>query len=209
MGSRQEWHKIMLQTIKLDNGDRWSVRGREIRGMNKTQVTYRFQDGLGMKNPRSAVFLPYDWNSRNQSKIITAVADLKRLVDERNLSLKEAAKFMLEPVANDQAPSVTNWGNIVDSFLDSRSDRRGTTLRDLKTRMRRVLVRPKHGHYALAPEHLQHLISLQSMEGKESKSIDITSVVNVPHTIPEGKEVLPEGKEVGNYQTPLFVNDLD
>ena len=46
---------------------------------------------------------------------------------------------MLEPVANDQSPSVTNWGNIVDSFLDSRSDRRGTTLRDLKTRMRRVL----------------------------------------------------------------------
>ena len=133
MGSRQEWHKIMRQTIKLENGDGWSVRGREIRGMNKTQVTYRFQDGLGMKNPRSAVFLPYDWNSRNQSKIITAVADLKRLVDERNLSLKEAAKFMLEPVANDQAPSVTNWGNIVDSFLDSRSDRRGTTLRDLKT----------------------------------------------------------------------------
>ena len=92
-----------------------------------------------MKNPRSAVFLPYDWNSRNQSKIITAVADLKRLVDERNLSLKEAAKFMLEPVAKDQAPSVTNWENIIEAFLDSRNDRRGTTLRDLKTRMRRVL----------------------------------------------------------------------
>ena len=98
----------MRQTIKLENGDGWSVRGREIRGMNKTQVTYRFQDGLGMKNPRSAVFLPYDWNSRNQSKIITAIADLKRLVDERNLSLKEAAKFMLESaigiikVLNDQ-----------------------------------------------------------------------------------------------------------
>ena len=85
----------MCQTIKLENGDGWSVRGREIRGMNKTQVTYRFQDGLGMKNPRSAVFLPYDWNSRNQSKIITAVADLKGLVDERNLSLKEAAKKVL------------------------------------------------------------------------------------------------------------------
>ena len=155
--------------------------------MNKTQVTYRFQDGLGMKNPRSSVFLPYDWNSRNQSKIITAVADLKRLVDERNLFFKEAAKFMLEPVANDQAQSVTNWGNIVDSFLDSRSDRRGTTLRDLKTRMRRVLVRPKHGHYALGPANLQHLISLQSMGGKESKSIDITIVVNIPDTIPEGK----------------------
>ena len=58
-----------------------------------------------MKNPRFAVFIPYNWNSRNQNKIIIAVADLKRLVDERNLSLKDAAKFMLEPVANDQAPS--------------------------------------------------------------------------------------------------------
>ena len=76
------------------------------KGNEYTKVTFRFQDGLGMKNPRSTVFLPYDWNSRNQSKIITAVADLKRLVDERNLSLKEAAKFMLEPVAKDQAPSV-------------------------------------------------------------------------------------------------------
>ena len=70
---------------------------------------------------------------------------------------------------------------------------------------RRVLVRTKHGHYALAPAQLQHLISLKSMGGKESKPIDITSVVKVPDTIPEGKEVLPEGKEVGNYQTPLFV----
>ena len=74
---------------------------------------------------------------------------------------------------------------------------------------RRVLVRPKHGHYALAPELLQHLISLKSTGGKESKSIDITSVVNVPDTIPEGKEVLPEGKEVGSQQTPLFATGLD
>ena len=83
-----------------------------------------------MKNPRSAVFLPYDWNSRNQSKIITAVADLKRLVDEKNLSLKEAAKFMLEPLANDQAPSTTYWENIIEAFLESRSDHRETTLRN-------------------------------------------------------------------------------
>ena len=161
MGSRQEWHKIMRQTIKLENGDGWSVRGREIRGMNKTQVTYRFQDGLGMKNPRSAVFLPYDWTSRNQSKIITAVADLKRLVDESSLSLKESAKFMLEPVVNDQAQSVTNRENIIEVFLESRNDPRGTTLKDLKKRIRRVLVRPKHGHYALAPKQVQHLISLE------------------------------------------------
>ncbi len=74
---------------------------------------------------------------------------------------------------------------------------------------RRVLVRPKRGHYALAPAQLQHLNSLKSTGGKQSKSIDITSVVKVPDTIPEGKEVLPEGKAVGNYQTPLFATGLD
>ena len=46
---------------------------------------------------------------------------------------------MFEPLANDQAPSVTYWENIVKAFLEYRSDLRGTTLRDLKTRMRRVL----------------------------------------------------------------------
>jgi hypothetical protein len=74
---------------------------------------------------------------------------------------------------------------------------------------RRVLVRPKHGHYALAPAQVQHLISIKSKGGKESKSINITGVVNVPDTIPEGKEVLPEGKEVENQPTPLFTNGLD
>ena len=70
-------------------------------------------------------------------------------------------------------------------------------------------MRPKHGHYALAPAQLQHLISLKSTGGKESKPIDITSVVKVTDTISEGKEVLLEGKEVGNYQTALFATGLN
>ena len=68
--------------------------------------------------------------------------------------------------------------------------------------MRRVLEGPKHGHCALPPKKVQRLISLQSTGGKESRSIDIISVVKVPDTI-------PEGKEVGNYQTPLFATGLD
>ena len=37
-----------------------------------------------------------------------------------------------------------------------------------------------------------------------AKSIDITSVDKVHDTTPEGKEVLPEGKEVENHQTSIF-----
>ncbi len=47
------------------------------------------------------------------------------------------------------------------------------------------------------PEQLDLLINLQSSGGKESKSIDINSVVKVPNAISEGQEVLPEGKAVG------------
>ena len=56
--------------------------------------------------------------------------------------INHAAKFMLEPVANDQFPSVTKLENIIEAFLESRSDCRGKTLRDLKTRIRRVLPPP-------------------------------------------------------------------
>ena len=96
----------MLQTIRLEVGVGWQLRGREVGGVEKTQVTYQYPDDLGKKNPRSSVFIPYNWSSRNQSKITTAVADLKRLMEERNLSLKEATKFLLEPTAKDQSPSI-------------------------------------------------------------------------------------------------------
>ena len=102
-----------------------------------------------------------------------------------------------------------NWEKIIKAFLEPRSDRRGTTPRDLKKRMRRVLVRPKHVHYALAPAQVQHLISLQSKGGKDSQTIDITSVDKAPDTIPEGKEALLEGKAVENSQTSLLATGQD
>ena len=46
------------------------------------------------------------------------------------------------------------------------------------------------------------LSSLQSTGRKESKTIDIASIDKVPDTI-------PEGKVVGNDQTPLFKMGLD
>ena len=49
-------------------------------------------------------------------------------MEERNLSLKEATKFLLEPAARDQAQSITNWKNIVETFIESRSDRRDKIL---------------------------------------------------------------------------------
>lgn len=98
---------------------------------------------------------------------------------------------------------------MIKAFLESRSDRRGTTLRYLKTRMKRVLVRPRRGVYALAPKQLDLLISLKSTGGKESKSINKTSVVNVPYIFQKGKKLYPKEKGVENYQMPLFAIGLN
>ena len=89
--------------------------------------------------------------------------------------INHAAKFMLESLANDQFPSVTKLENIIEAFLESRSDRRDTTLRDLKIRMRSVSVRPKRGYHALSPKQSWLKNSLQSTGGEESKTIEINS----------------------------------
>ncbi len=52
------------------------------------------------------------------------------------------------------------------------------------------------------------LIFLQT-GSKENKTIAINSVDQVPDTIPERKEVLPEGNPVVNYQKPLFQTGLN
>ena len=80
-------------------------------------MTYQYPDDLGKKNPRSSVFLTYDWSNRNQVKITTAVADLKMLMKDCKLSFEEATKFLLEHVARDKAPTITDWKNIVGSFI--------------------------------------------------------------------------------------------
>ena len=78
----------------LRRGSSWKVRG--VRG--KTQVTMRLQEGLGENNPRSSCMLDIEWKKGNNIAILNAIQDLKRLVNERNLSLTEAKNLLFAPV---------------------------------------------------------------------------------------------------------------
>ncbi len=42
----------------------------------------------------------------------------KILIEESNLSLKEATKFLCEPASRDQVPTITNHKNIVKAFIE-------------------------------------------------------------------------------------------
>ena len=59
--------------------------------------------------------LPYDWISRNQSQIITAVAELRRIMAERVCTLAEAEKFRLEPIAQYKTGNSHYWKKMIDA----------------------------------------------------------------------------------------------
>ncbi len=62
----------------------------------RPQVTMRIQEGLGASNPRSTCMLDIEWKAANQTQI-KGIEDLKRLLNERNLSLNEAKNCYLHP----------------------------------------------------------------------------------------------------------------
>tara|TARA_B100000579_G_C22763684_1_gene820286 strand:- start:79 stop:255 length:177 start_codon:yes stop_codon:yes gene_type:complete len=49
----------------------------------------RIQEGLNPNNPRSICILDIEWKAANQAKNLKAIEELKRLVNERNLSLNQ------------------------------------------------------------------------------------------------------------------------
>ncbi len=56
----------------------------------------------------------------------------------------------------------------------------------------------------MSHKQLKLLCSVLSEWGKESKAIEIISVVKIPYTISECKKVAPKGKEGGTVQTQLI-----
>ena len=109
---KAKWYENLRTILKnsekdadfLRRGNFWHVRG--MRG--KTQVTMRIQEGLMPSNPRSTCMLDIEWEAANQTQILKAIEDLKRLVNERNLSLNEAKKLLFAP-ANKVDSSSENW----------------------------------------------------------------------------------------------------
>tara|TARA_Y100001978_G_C23425747_1_gene305915 strand:+ start:213 stop:404 length:192 start_codon:yes stop_codon:yes gene_type:complete len=63
---------------------------------------------------------------------LKAIEDLKRLVNERNLSLSKAKKLLFASV-NQVDSNSENWQALKDSYLESNSDRRSTALCEINT----------------------------------------------------------------------------
>ena len=147
------WDQLLRQQIKLEHGRGWSISPQS----GKTKLTRRYADGS-----RSSVMLPIPWAARSGSTINTTVARIRQLIDERGLSLSEAHSLIVVAEANEATADWINWERVSEQFLESRSDRRESTLRDLRYRIANVQQtleakpRPRDGRSLMRAYAAQH-----------------------------------------------------
>ncbi len=130
------WASDLRNQLKREHGFGWSVRERN----GNVQLTRRWED-----DTRSSVMLPIPWNAACGRAVLNAVAEIRARMESHNLSLREAQQLLHGSAAKLHTPEGTlNWRAVADAFLASRSDRRNTTQRDLRTRVERALTTLQH-----------------------------------------------------------------
>jgi hypothetical protein len=140
MAARQQWYETVRLSIQQEHGKGWSVReigATKRKPIGRCQLTRIWED-----RTRSSVMLPLEWKATNATKILTAVSQLRTLMEERNLSLQEAQKLNTELLAgpqHDGDDEFAGWPEVAARFLASQQGRRSSTLRDLNTRVERTL----------------------------------------------------------------------
>jgi len=147
------WDQILRKQIKLEHGRGWSISPQS----GKAKLTRRHPDGA-----RSSATLAILWAASSGSAINAAIARLRLLMEERGLGLDEAHALMGAGDANAVAPGGVNWQRVADQFLESRADRRASTLGDLRYRVGNVLKtleakpKPRDGRSLMRAYAAQH-----------------------------------------------------
>lgn len=120
--------------LKRKHGNGWSVRDHR----GRVQLTHIFED-----RSRSSVYLPLTWTADNSTEIFKKVGAIHDLMDSRKISLKAAARLntqkFAEPATSTKKVSDKGWEAVAADFLKNRGDRRSSTLRDLKLRVKRAV----------------------------------------------------------------------
>lgn len=90
---------------------------------------------------RSSVVLHLEWKANNATAILSAVGQLRTLMDERNLSLQDANKLNIERLSGPQVDGgeFAGWAEVGERFLKTQAGLRSSTLAGLTTRVERTL----------------------------------------------------------------------
>ena len=140
MAPRQQWFETLRLQIRQEHGKGWSVR--EIGATNRNPIGRCQLTRIWEDRTRSSVVMPLEWKATNTTAILTAVGQLRALMEERNLSLQDALKVNTELLAGgpqEGEEDFAGWEAVKDRFLKAQEGRRSSTLRDITTRVERTL----------------------------------------------------------------------
>ncbi len=146
------WTDLLRKQLKNEHGFGWNIAEQS----GRVKVSKRYED-----DSRSSVMLPIAWRPSKAREIADAIARLKELMEDQNVGLSQAFKLIDFEVEED-SKNKTNWKNIAENFLKSRSDRRETTKQDLKKRVDNALAtlesipRPRDGKSLFRSYAQQH-----------------------------------------------------
>jgi len=141
MATRQQWFETLRVSIAQEHGKGWIVRevgATSRKPIGRCQLIRIWED-----RTRSSVMLPLEWKATNATAILTTVGQIRTLMEERNLPLQEALKLNTEALGGGPQGAeedFAGWPEVKARFLKTQQSHRSSTLRDLTTRLDRVLV---------------------------------------------------------------------
>jgi len=139
MAPRQQWFETLRLSIQQEHGKGWSiweVGATKRNPVGRCRLTRIYED-----RTRSSVVLHLEWKANNATAILSAVGQLRTLMDERNLSLQDANKLNTELLNGPQVDGgeFAGWAEVGERFLKTKAGLRSSTLADLTTRVERTL----------------------------------------------------------------------
>ena len=140
MAARQQWFDTLRLSIRQEHGKGWSVR--EIGATKRNPIGRCQLTRIWENRTRSSVVLPLEWKATNATAILSAVGQLRALMEERKQSLHDALKLNTERLgggSNEAHEDFAGWEAVKERYLKSQEGLRSSTLADIRTRADRAV----------------------------------------------------------------------
>ena len=122
---RDSWELLLRKQISAGFGRNWRVNGEQ---SGRTKLIYVFNEGRGEKNPRTTSTLNIPWERQSIAKIIGAIEYIKPLVQEKNISLADAAKrWKAQNLPEDKKVADVLWEEVFEESIKTKKGLSSTT----------------------------------------------------------------------------------
>ncbi len=132
---KDSWEILLRKQISAGFGRNWRVNGER---SGRTKLIYVFNEGRGEKNPRTTSTVNIPWERQSIPKIIGAIEYIKPLVQEKNISLGDAAKrWKAQNLPEEKKVADVAWGEVLEEFKNNKKGLSSKTFIEWERRIKR------------------------------------------------------------------------